>query len=578
MTDTLDAGGRAPQTLFGHPRGLAICFLTEMWERFSYYGMRVLLIFYLTQHFLFSQEQSSLIYGTYISLVYIMPVIGGWLADHYLGSRKAVVLGAILLVFGHAGMAVEGQGAREFLSINGADYEVVSKGRGDNAKSYLIVGGQDILLEPGKTGLIVAPEGMSAAALGLPEVLKANDIDRRVERNSVIMAIFYLSLALIISGVGFLKANISTIVGALYEPGDNRRDSGFTIFYMGINIGAFLAQVICGYVGVTFGWAYGFGLAGIGMLLGLVIFLWGQPLLDGCADPPDPQALRSKGLWLLNKEWTIYAGALVMVGAAFLLVQMPRTSGTLQLVAQIAVFGTLIYFSFRNCTKVERDRMLVAIFLTLCQVPFWALFEQAGSSLNLFIRDAVDRAMFGTVIPAPLFQSLNALFIFTLAPLFALTWVWLAKRGKEPPAPMKFSLALVQVGLGFLVLVAGMSTGTDGGKVAALWIVLLFLLHTTGELCISPVGLSMITKLSAVRVVGSMMGGWMLAQSLAGYLSGLIAANTGAETIGGQITDLAAAKAGYSAVYTQIGWIAIACGVVLLVISPLLTKRMHAIR
>ncbi|MEM9877813.1 MAG: peptide MFS transporter [Pseudomonadota bacterium] len=577
MTDMTAGTPAATPTFLGHPRGLVICFLTEMWERFSFYGMRVLLIFYLTQHFLFTQQQSSLIYGTYISLVYVMPVIGGWLADHYLGSRKAVTLGAILLVFGHAGMAFEGAGAREFLTINGAEYEVITSGRGETAQTALRIPGQDIPLMATPEGLAVMPKTESAAALGLPDVLKAGDFERRIERDGVIMTVFYLSLALIISGVGFLKANISTIVGALYEPGDARRDGGFTIFYMGINIGAFLAQVICGYIGIVWGWAYGFGLAGIGMLLGLVIFLWGQPWLAGRADPPDPEKLKQRGLGFLNVEWTIYASALIMIAAAFLLVQAPRITGGIQLIAQFAVFGALIFFSFRNCTATERDRMLVAIFLTLCQVPFWALFEQTGSSLSLFIRDAVDRNVLGFTVPATLFQSLNAMFIFTLAPLFAITWVWLSKRGKEPSTPVKFGLALVQVGLGFLVLVAGISAGADGAKIAIAWIVLLFLLHTTGELCLSPVGLSMITKLSVARVVGATMGGWMLAQALAGYLSGIIAANTGAETIGGQITDLGAAKAGYADVYSQIGWLAIGCGAVLLMLSPVLKKRMHGI-
>jgi POT family proton-dependent oligopeptide transporter len=570
MTDLPAAANGPLRTFLGHPRGLVICFFTEMWERFSYYGMRALLIFYLTQHFLFSQQESSLIYGTYISLVYIMPVIGGYLADRYLGSRKAVTLGAVLLVLGHAGMTLEGSGSREFLNINGAQFEVVNEGRADSRKSYLMVDGARALMTPQKEGFGVETDNPS-----VPKLLKAGEFDRTVETDQTILAIFYLSLALIISGVGFLKANISTIVGALYEEGDSRRDAGFTIFYMGINLGSFLAVIACGYLGEVYGWAYGFGLAGLGMVAGLLVFLVGQPWLEGRADPPDPAALKERGVLFLNKEWTIYVGSSLMVALSFILVQMREVTGALQVASQFIVFGALIWFSLRNCEPQERDRMLVAIFLTLCQVPFWALFEQGGSSLNLLTRDAVDREVLGTTLPATLFLSLNSFFIFTLAPIFAFVWMWLGKRGKEPSTPLKFSFALIQVGLGFLVLVVGINAGAEGMKVAMLWIVLLYLLHTMGELCLSPVGLSMITKLSVARVVGAMMGGWMLAQALAGYLSGIIAASTGAETIGGQITNLAAAKAGYAAVYSQIGWVAIGCGAVLLVLSPLLKKRMH---
>ncbi|MGD1956354.1 MAG: peptide MFS transporter [Sphingomonadales bacterium] len=571
MTD-IPAPDRRPAAteILGHPRGLAICFLTEMWERFSYYGMRALLIFYLTQHFLFEQSEASFIYGTYISLVYITPVIGGFLADKYLGSRKAVTLGAILLVIGHAGMALEGAGSKEFLLIDGTEYEVISEGRADTRQSYLKIGDERAALKPTAEGFKISGENAA-----LPDVLAPGSFERRVETDQTILMLFYQSLAFIIAGVGFLKANISTIVGALYEPGDGRRDAGFTIFYMGINLGSFLAVLTCGYLGEVYGWAYGFGLAGIGMLLGLIVFQWGQPWLEGRADPSDPAKLSEPGLLFLNKEWTIYVSSLAVVAAAFALIQFRQVVEVLQYSAVAIVFGLLIWYSVRKCTPDDRDRMLVAVFLTLCQLPFWALFEQAGSSINLFTRDAVDRSFFGGEIPATTFLSLNAFFIFTLAPVFAFGWVWLSRRGLEPSTPMKFALALMQVGLGFLVLVLGIEAGAEGAKVAAIWVVLLYLLHTTGELCLSPVGLSMITKLSVARVVGAMMGGWMLAQALAGFLAGQIAAATGAETIGGQITDLSAAKAGYADVYSQIGWVSIGCGAVILVLVPLLKKRMH---
>ncbi|MEM7568761.1 MAG: peptide MFS transporter [Pseudomonadota bacterium] len=572
MDASVAQGKPIQNTIFGHPRGLVICFFTEMWERFSYYGMRALLIFYLTQHFLFEQSQASLIYGTYISLVYITPVIGGYVADRYLGSRKAVTLGAVLLVLGHMGMALEGEGSKEFLTINGTEYEVINEGRADSRVSYLKVGEERAKLTPSDDGFAVDTD-----INGIPALLKPGMLERRVETDQTILSLFYLSLALIIAGVGFLKANISTIVGALYEPGDSRRDAGFTIFYMGINLGSFLAVIACGYLGEVYGWAYGFGLAGLGMIAGLIVFLLGQPWLEGRADPPNASALKAKGFLFLNTEWTLYVSSLLVVAGAFVLMQFRQVVEFVQYGSVAAFFGFMMWYSITKCTKDERDRMLVALFLTLCQLPFWALFEQTGSSLNLFTRDAVDRTIFGNEVPASLFLSLNAFFIFTLAPLFAIGWVWLSRRGWEPSTPAKFGFALVQVGLGFLVLVLGIEAGGAGVKVALIWVVLIYLLHTTGELCLSPVGLSMITKLSVGHVVGAMMGGWMLAQALAGFLSGQIAAATGAETIGGQITNLAAAKAGYADVYSQIGWVSVACGGVLLVLSPMLKKRMHGI-
>ncbi|MEO0412159.1 MAG: peptide MFS transporter [Pseudomonadota bacterium] len=572
MSDITLGTARSEQTILGHPRGLVVCFFTEMWERFSYYGMRALLIFYLTQHFLFEQAQASLVYGTYISLVYITPVIGGYLADRYLGSRKAVTLGAVLLVCGHAGMALEGTGSKEFLTVEGSEYEVINEGRADSRVSFLKIGDQTAPLIPTSNGFAV-----ETADPNVPKLLKPGSFERRVETDQTILAVFYLSLALIIAGVGFLKANISTIVGALYEPGDSRRDAGFTIFYMGINLGSFLAVLACGYLGEVYGWAYGFGLAGLGMLLGLIVFLIGQPWLDGRADPPDAQALKETGFLFLNKEWTIYASSLLVVAGAFALIQFRQVVEVVQYASVALFFGGMAWYSFTKCAPDDRDRMLVALFLTLCQLPFWALFEQAGSSINLFTRDAVDRAFFGGEIPASMFLSLNSLFIFTLAPLFAFGWIWLSRRGWEPSTPVKFGLALMQVGLGFLVLVLGIKAGADGVKVAMIWIVMINLLHTMGELCLSPVGLSMITKLAVTRLVGAMMGGWMLAQALAGFLSGQIAAATGAETIGGQISNLAAAKSGYAAVYSQIGWVAVACGGFLLIISPYLRKRMHGV-
>jgi POT family proton-dependent oligopeptide transporter len=492
----------------GHPKGLFVCFATEMWERFSYYGMRALLILYLTKHWEFTDATSYLIYGAYTSLVYIMPVFGGMLADQILGSKKAVTYGAILLVFGHLGMTVE-----------------------------------------------------------------SNE------------QIFYLSLALIVSGVGFLKPNISTMVGALYEEGDPRRDSGFTIFYMGINIGAFTATLLCGYLGEEIGWAYGFGAAGIGMLLGLFIFLWGQKYLEGLAEPSSNKYM-TKVNGISYENWA-YISGVVMVLVTWFLVQNSQLVGQLLGGFGVIFIGAWLLYALLKCAPEERDRLIVVGILILFSLIFWALFEQAGSSLNILTDRGVDRVVFGWEVPASMFQSLNAGFIFTIAPLFALLWISLAKRNMEPSTPIKFSIGIVLVGLGFLALVYGMKS-SEGLQTGVIWIVLIYLLHTLGELCLSPVGLSSVTKLSPQRIVGFMMGMWFFASAAGNYVASLIAKGTAgdpvmliSEKIYLQVMFLPGdtftiyQKIGFMDVYTDVGLIAIGCGIFLAIITPLLKKLMH---
>ena len=487
---------RQTSQFLGHPAGLFVCFLTEMWERFSYYGMRALLIFYLTKHWEFSDASSYLIYGAYTSLVYIMPVFGGMLADQVLGSKKAVTYGAILLVLGHTGMTVESE-----------------------------------------------------------------------------VQIFYLSLALIISGVGFLKPNISTLVGALYEEGDPRRDSGFTIFYMGINIGAFSATLLCGYLGETYGWAYGFGAAGIGMLFGLVIFLFGQPYLQGLAGPPS-NLYKEKNFGISNENWA-YISGILMVLVSWFLVQNQQLVGSLLGGFGAICIGGWLFYTLLKCPPIERDRLIVVGILILFSLMFWALFEQAGSSLNILTDRGVDRSLLGWTVPASMFQSLNALFIFTLAPFFAMLWIALAKRNMEPSTPLKFAIGIIFVGLGFLVLVAGMES-SDGVQTAVIWIILIYLLHTLGELCLSPVGLSSVTKLSPQRIVGVMMGMWFFASAAGNYVAGLIARATSSNSMSATIEtfDLVQ-KASFVEVYTNVGLMAVGCGIVLALITPILKRLMH---
>ena len=480
----------------GHPKGLFVCFATEMWERFSYYGMRALLILYLTKHWEFTDATSYLIYGAYTSLVYIMPVFGGMLADQILGSKKAVTYGAILLVFGHLGMTVE-----------------------------------------------------------------SNE------------QIFYLSLALIVSGVGFLKPNISTMVGALYEEGDPRRDSGFTIFYMGINIGAFTATLLCGYLGEQVGWAYGFGAAGIGMLFGLIIFLWGQKYLEGLAEPPSNKYLQKMN-GISYESWA-YISGIFMVLVSWFLVQNSQLVGQLLGGFGAIFIGAWLLYALFRCAPDERDRLIVIGILILFSLIFWALFEQAGSSLNILTDRGVNRVIFGWEVPASMFQSLNAGFIFTIAPLFAMLWIALAKRNMEPSTPIKFSIGIIFVGLGFLALVYGMRS-SEGLQTGVFWIILIYLLHTLGELCLSPVGLSSVTKLSPQRIVGFMMGMWFFASAAGNYVAGLIARATASDSSGvsNDVFDLTQ-KQSFMDVYTDVGLMAIGCGIFLAILNPILKKLMH---
>ncbi len=504
------------QELLGHPRGLFILFLTELWERFSYYGMRALLILYLTKHFLYDDKQGGLIVGSYAALVYATPVIGGLIADRYLGFRRAVTFGAILLVCGHFGMAFEGPAA-----------------------SQVIVDGEKI-----------------------------------IQRDAGYTQVFYLSLALIIVGVGFLKANISSMVGQLYGDADPRRDAGFTIFYMGINLGAFVATLLCAYLGETYGWRYGFGLAGFGMLIGLATFTLGSKYLKGLGEAPRA----ADGAGTSGGRYIMYIGTVLAVLLIGQLIQRTGELGVLLSVFGSVVMAAMIMFSLLQCTPVERDRMLVMLTLIVLSVFFWALFEQAASSLTLFTDRNVD--LEGLVImgefqiTAGMFQSLNPMFIILLAPVFAWVWVRLSQRRLEPSTPAKFGLGMLQVGLGFAVLVYGASQAGPDGKVAVIWLALMYLLHTTGELCVSPVGLSMVTRLSVARVGGLMMGVWFLSSSFAAYASGMIAGLMAiSDGDGGQSGSESLAV--YTGVFEQLALLAVAMGVVMLVISPFLHRRMH---
>lgn len=480
----LIATSRKPE-FAGHPKGLYMLFFAEMWERFSYYGMRAILIFYLTQHWLFSDSKSNLIYGAYTSLVYITPVLGGYLADRYLGQRKAVLFGGLLLAAGHSLMAVEGVGGQNDPTIN----------------------------------------------------------------------VFWAALAFIIVGSGFLKANISVMVGQLYKLTDTRRDSAYTIFYMGINTGAALGTILVAYLGQTIGWGFGFGLAGVGMLAGLVVFVLGKKALGGAGEAPAPLAK--------SRELTIYAIGFASVAVIWALVQYQDVIQTLLAISGVALLGYVLYESFK-LEKEPRERMFAILFLISLNPLFWGLFEQAGGSMNLFTDRFVDRGG----VPAGIFQSINPIIIILVAPLFATLWLWLGKRGAEPSAPAKFGLALAQMGLANLVLVWGAEAYGVAAMTPVFLVFAYYFFATTGELCLSPVGLSAMNRLAPSFLASLIMGAWFYMTAVGNFVAGKIGEATGGHD--GQMT-----KQGLLDIYELFGWIAIGAAVGVLLLSPIVKRWMH---
>ncbi len=447
------------RSFFGHPRGLSTLFFTELFERFSYYGMRALLILFMTAAvdrggLGFDTQKAGAIYGLYTAGVYLTALPGGWIADRLIGQRRAVLYGGIIIALGHFSMALPG------------------------------------------------------------------------------LFSFYLGLLLIVVGTGLLKPNISTMVGGLYPQGDARRDAGFSIFYMGINIGAFIAPLLVGYLGEQVSWHLGFGVAGVGMVFGVIQYMVGgkhlgtvgtkQPEAPGSTEPGRGGASRLLGLGVMGA----LAGLLVVLQVLGVVdlttaVGLANAGGLIIVTLTLASFGYL--FSAGGLDPVEKRRLAVIAILFLCSALFWAGFEQAGSSLNLFARELTDRWVFGREIPASSLQAVNALFIIGFAPVFAWLWLWLNKRGSEPSSPAKFSMGLVLLGAGFLVMVVASALTSEGTRVSPLWLVLTYLLHTFGELSLSPVGLSTVTKLAPQRAVGQIMGVWFMSMSLGNLVAGRVA-------------------------------------------------------
>lgn len=462
------------RAMFGHPRGLALLFVVEMWERFSYYGMRALLVLYLVNALNWSDGDAARLYGAYTGLVYLTPLIGGYLADRLIGTRRSLVIGGILIALGHFTLAL----------------------------------------------------GPPAAGDGLP----VKDLGA--------MMPFYLGLALVVAGTGFFKPNVSTMVGQVYKQGDTRRDSGFTIFYMGINLGAFLAPLVCGYLGQRIGWHYGFGAAGVGMVLGLVIYMWGRDrYLPGIGlhakhDPANAAAIAAESMEQPWNAWIVFLGATVGAGLVFLgagdihpvdLTIRMAIAGMGVAAAALAISGT---------RGEERNRVVALFIVVFFVIFFWMAFEQAGSSMNLFADRHTNMNLGGFEIPSSWFQSMNPMFILVFAPVFAVLWTVLERRGKEPSTAMKMVLGLVLLGIGFLFLAFAGRYVDRGMQVSALWLTLAYLFHTLGEICLSPVGLSYVTKVAPYKFASLLMGAWFLANAAANYLGGWLAAQT--ETITSQ--------------------------------------------
>jgi POT family proton-dependent oligopeptide transporter len=522
---------------FGHPAGLFVLFFAEMWERFSFYGMRALLTLYMVQALLFSDARSVGVYGAYTALVYATPLVGGLLADQILGFKRAVVLGGVLMVFGHATMALDQTSLEAIFSLFGASVVPV-----------------------GATGLSVTLGGMT---------------------NTIETTYFlYTALSFLIIGNGFFKPNISSMVGKLYdaeEAPDSQRDSGFTIFYMGINLGALIAGLLCAWVAQAYGWHYGFGLAALGMVAGLVVFMGFQKWLYGEGETTRPDRLERRVLPGLSAEWAIYIGAFLAVPLVAMLVSAEGVMQAVLLSIGAVVLVGMLILAFQS-PKEQRDQIFVILVLILFSTTFWAFFEQAGSSLTLYAERNVDRMLFGWEIPAAAFQSANPAYIIMLAPIFAWMWQSLSKRGLEPRTPVKFGLALLQVGIGFALLMWGAHVAGVDGRVPLIFLLLGYLFHTMGELSMSPVGLSKITQLSPAKLVGVVMGVWFLSSSFANYIASLFA-QLAAAPEGESMRELSALETLpiYTELFQTIAIIAIAVGILCLAISPLLNKWMHGV-
>ena len=497
---------------FGHPRGLGLLFTTEMWERFSYYGMRAILILFLTQSLHWSTKDAANLYGNYTALVYLTPLIGGYLADRWLGTRRSLVIGGIIIASGHFCLAFSD------------------------------------------------------------------------------MRMFYLGLGLVIIGTGFFKPNVSTMVGQLYRSGDERRDAGFTIFYMGINTGAILGQTVCGWFGdpVRYGdggWHIGFAAAGVGMVMGLIVYLWGRgtylPGIGiGTAAARAKAALGTAASTAMSADTTtmVHGGIGAVLGLALAVFV---GGGSLVGIAFGVTVGASLGITLLGTHGEERNRVIALFIVFFFVIAFWACFEQAGSSMNLFAANRTDLQVGGFRIPPAWLQSVNSMFIVIFAAVFAGLWVNLSKRGWEPSTSMKMVIGLALVGVGFLFMVEGGRRADAGVLVSPLWLIGAYAFHTFGELCISPVGLSYVTKVAPAKFASLLMGGWFLANAAANKIAGSLAAFTPtpgeaveapATGLAGYIQHVSATNQGFFMIFVVVAFTASA---LMLLCVPLL-KRLTA--
>ena len=531
--------------LFGHPKGLFYLFFAELWERFSYYGMRALLTLYMVNEFFswmtdeaYREEVSFGIFAAYGSLVYATPVLGGMIADKFIGFKKSIMLGGILMALGHFFMA--------------------------------------FYFDTGMFGF---------------------------EATSINNFFFYAALALLIIGNGFFKPNISSMVGRLYPEGDDRRDSGFTIFYMGINAGAFLAPLACGWLGYEFGWHYGFGAAGVGMIVGLLVFMKGMN--DGIFgdNGNQPTEYVEKKMYGLRTDYFFYLVAVLMVPIAAFLVKnnamevlegMALHSSILSLLG-VVILG-IIAKKMTELSRMEVFRLVSVLVLTLLITVFWSFFELAGTAITLFAERNVNL----TLLNASQTNAINPGYIIFLAIPFSMMWVYLSKTQRNPITPIKFALGILQLGLGFIVFAMSAQFMDDAGKTPFMFLMIGYLLLTTGELFISPIGLSKVTELSPKSMTAFMMGVYFLSSSYAHYISGAIAKLTTSTEAGvapepGFMTSMIEKVTGfadatttstsesilsllsYTSVFTQVGIVAIGMALVSFMITPVLKKWMHGV-
>ena len=511
LTQPMDQDKPKSEDWFGHPKGLFYLFFAEMWERFCFYGMRNILVLYMVDYFLFKKDDAQGgPYAAYTALIYCVALGGGYLADKFLGYKRSIMYGGIIMAIG----------------------------------MFMMLGNNQIL-----------------SYVGI-------ELSRDTE-----LIFFYAALATIIMGNGFFKPNISTIVGKLYTRDDPRRDGGFTIFYMGINLGAFVGGMACGWLGEKYSWPLGFGLAAIGMLLGVIVFgsKAADKALKGQGNPADP-ALSKKSFPL------IIIGSLMTIPLFYYFLKNSAIVGGIlgaTGLVMVLVLGTVAIKE----GKVQREKLFALLVLLVFNIMFWAFFEQAGSSLTLYAKENLDRGIFNLTMPASWAQNFNPVFIVLLAPVLAGLWTKLGKGGRDPSIPTKFALGLAQLGLGFGALALGGHFFADGGITPLTFMVLLYFFNTTGELFLSPVGLSMVTKLAPERMTGMVMGAWFLSISAANFVAGQIAALTGAETEikEGVVMTPTETLAIYTNTYENSSYLILGSAALLLVLVPMLKKWMHGV-